>query len=300
TGKNDIWQGPSSPPEQYMPLFYKLRDEGKVNWFDFLGGSSLDGTLMLNSKPPFNNLKMRQALNLVIDREKMGLAVWGDSLKHPQLMVYSQEAYWSTKSNKEIWNVVPGWGTGAKKQQEIEQAKQLVKDAGYPNGLDLQQMMSTGGGPSAAEAANEFLQQTLAQIGIRTTIFSTTAAQRTQRLGSGTFTIFHYLLRQTTKDPDEIVGSNFVTGAPRNYHGYSNPQVDKLYLQMSSELDQAKRKQLLGQIVDIVIIQDVAFAPDQGIDSIDVWWKRLHGVQIGQTNHSPPGLMRADRLWKSE
>ncbi|MEK7777636.1 MAG: ABC transporter substrate-binding protein, partial [Chloroflexota bacterium] len=92
SGRDDIWQGPSSPPEQYMPLFYKIRDEGKVNWLDFLGGSSLDGTLMYQGKPPFNNLKLRQALNLAIDREKMGLATWGDSLKPPQLMVYSQEA----------------------------------------------------------------------------------------------------------------------------------------------------------------------------------------------------------------
>ncbi|MEK7777747.1 MAG: hypothetical protein AAB303_03895, partial [Chloroflexota bacterium] len=71
----------------------------------------------------------------------------------------------------------------------------------------------------------------------------------------------------------------------------------KLFVQMSSELDQAKRKQLLLQIQDIILFKDAAYAPGLVYYPEAYWWKRLQGVTIGQTLHSPAGLFRGDRLW---
>ncbi|MEK7777702.1 MAG: hypothetical protein AAB303_03665, partial [Chloroflexota bacterium] len=69
-----------------------------------------------------------------------------------------------------------------------------------------------------------------------------------------------------------------------------------LYVQMSSELDFAKRKQLLRQLEDIIVLKDVGYAAVQTNDGHAAWWKRVQGVTIGHP-HISAGLMRSDRLW---
>ncbi|MEK7777107.1 MAG: ABC transporter substrate-binding protein, partial [Chloroflexota bacterium] len=245
--------------------------------------------------PPFDNLKLRQAVNLALDRERVGLVAWGNVSVHPQLLVYTKDSPWS-RSDDEIWNVVPGWGTGAKKAQEIEQAKQLVKDAGYPNGLDTELMVRS----NLYEDANQEVQKEILPIGIRTAIKIVDAATLQDRMAALNYAMQYYTFTVTTRDPDEVVGQYWITGGSRNWKGYSNPGVDKLYIQQSSELDPVKRKQLFRQIEDIVVLKDIGYAPTMVQEGSVFWWKRLQGVTVGPNPYAPPGLFRADRLWIEE
>ncbi|MDO8750385.1 MAG: ABC transporter substrate-binding protein [Dehalococcoidia bacterium] len=294
TGRSDIWVRGGQIPEQFVPAFFKLADEGKVEFQELTGGTQQGGVWMVVSKPPFSNLKLRQAVNLALDRKRLQLVLTGAIPVHPQLIVYTEASPYATRSDAQIWGVLPGWRTGAEKDREIEQAKQLMKDAGYPDGIDIEMDVRPD---EPFPTTSQEVQKQLVPIGIRTKIKTVTSALQSERQANQTYAIQHWNFVMTTKDPDEVIGQYWLTGAARNITGYSNPQVDKLFVQMSSELDVAKRKQLLSQIVDIIVLQDAGYAPTTSAYVYGFWWKRIQGVTVGQTMHSSAGLLRSDRLW---
>ncbi|MDO8750634.1 MAG: ABC transporter substrate-binding protein [Dehalococcoidia bacterium] len=293
TGRWDLRIGATPLAEGFLGSFQKLADEGKTTFQPTIGGNFQQGVWMVVSKPPFDNLKLRQAVNLALDRKRIGSAVWGIIPVHPQLLVYTKDSPWSSRPDNEIWDVLPGWGTGAKKVQEIEQAKQLMKEAGYPNGIDVQ---IDGLITSQSRVGSEESAKQLAPVGIRAKVNILPSVPLTERFTNLTYSMLYYPFAMITSDPDEIVGQYRITRAARNPTGYSNPEVDKLYVQMSSELDVAKRKQLLRQIEEIIVLKDVGYAAVQNEDGHATWWKRVQGVTFGPP-HIPSGLMRADRLW---
>jgi len=245
------------------------------------------------SKPPFNNLKLRQAVNLALDRNAVGQVRYGTKYVEHLLFFNPTDAYGTPK--EQIWDVVAGWGTGAKKQQEVEQAKQLVKDAGYPDGIDVLILGRTTTWNQQVLA--EEVQRQLAKVSIRAKFDLYDVTTEAKLFGDANYHLHPYNYKMTTSDPDEVVGNYWITGGPRNDFDYSNPEVDRLYLAMSVEQDFAKRKALFLQIQDIVVKKDVAVAPTPSTYAEVFWWNRLQGFTVGGSYEFSSGLWRGDRLW---
>ncbi len=283
------------PVDQFLATIFKMRDEGKITYIQSPGAGGYYGTFMVGSKPPFNDIRMRQAVNLAMDRVEIGKGTFGDRYKPQIVGGFTPETEFGMSADQ-IWNVLPGWGTGAKKQQEIDQAKKLLADAGFPNGIDLPMFRSTTAAIGYA-AGPEILQSELKQIGMRTTL--DTAKDTTDfaaRLANFDYLFQIYIFYQITRDPDEAIGQYQITGGSRNPTGYSNPQVDKLFVQMSSEGDPVKRKQVLFQIQDI-ILKDLWYAPAAVHDGFLTFWPTIKGVEVGLTPAFHSGFTRADKQW---
>jgi hypothetical protein len=60
------------------------------------------------------------------------------------------------------------------------------------------------------------------------------------------YTVGLNLTGNTLDDPDQNFYENYACGAVGNYNGYCDPEVDKLIDRQSTEPDQEKRKQLVG------------------------------------------------------
>jgi len=58
-------------------------------------------------------------------------------------------------------------------------------------------------------------------------------------------------------DPDQQFYENYACGSERNYTGYCNPELQKLFDRQSAEADQEKRKRLVWEI-DKKLQEDVA------------------------------------------
>ena len=283
------------PAEQYLAVLFKMRDEGRINAIEVLGSSGYYGVWMVGSKAPFNDIRIRQAVNLAVDREEVGRGNWGQRYI-PQIMGFYVGEDYGTPADQ-IWNVVPGWGTGAKKQQEIEQAKQLVKDAGYPNGMDIPEFASTAS--NIGFAAGPFIVQSqLKAINIRVTMdIAKDSVDFAARLANLDYLFQTYLFARITGDPDEVIGQYQITGGSRNPTGYSNPQVDKLFILLSSESDPVKRKQIFFQVSDI-ILKDVWYAPAANHRGGVYYWPEIGGLdQVGLSPSFASGVNRADRIW---
>ncbi len=276
----------------YKEQFEKLEARGEIVHVR-LSEARFIGMGALVSKPPFDNLKMRQAVGLAIDRSEFGKAIFDN--EYQPTVLFGPDTGWG-RPESEIWDVVPGWGRGAKKQQEIEQGKKLVAEAGY-SGIEVE-IMSASNSAGGTVVSDELAGAMLSKIGIRTKINFVAGAVRDLRLLNGEWTLSQAAGTMSTGDPDEFLGGYFITGAARNWYAYSNKEIDQLFIQMSSELDPVKRKQFVRQMEDIIMVKDAVSAPLPLTYTYTYWYSYLKGYDprgFALTNGT--GASRKESAW---
>jgi ABC-type transport system substrate-binding protein len=102
-----------------------LKGSNKVN-FKVLPTLSLGIITTVNTMPPFNNQLVRQAAELSIDRKALGDALNGPGNGQGPAYQYVPPNYWAATKSLKDWGYHP------------DQAKALLKQAGYPNGVTVQ------------------------------------------------------------------------------------------------------------------------------------------------------------------
>ncbi len=179
---------------------------------------------------PFsNNLKLREAAHYATDRKGMADA-FGFGVGSA--------------------NYYPHWFPGdlgydetlPRREYDLAKAQQLVKDAGFPNGVDLE---TTVINRPADMRAVEALQAMWAKAGIRMKI---TTLDRVVWIDTGKSGNFESLSHDNLKRVDPQADQQSRTNSQANWAGYSNPQVDKLWDQAAGEYDINKRAELYKQI----------------------------------------------------
>ncbi len=187
------------------------------------------------TRKPYNDLKVRQAIALAVDREAvLGPAVFGFGT--PTLEIFPP-GYWA--------------GLGTKPPNaDIAKAKQMLADAGYPSGFNTT-ILSWSQYSFLSNAAVVFQEQ-LKQIGINADInLEENAAFIKDYLDNN----FDLTVSGTSAyvDPNDIYFRNFGTGQPSNAVRYSNPKADELIAAGVATTDQAKRKQVYQQLQQLLL-----------------------------------------------
>ncbi|HEX2290091.1 MAG TPA: ABC transporter substrate-binding protein, partial [Pseudonocardiaceae bacterium] len=80
-------------------------------------------------------------------------------------------------------------------------------------------------------------------------------------------------------DPADFYQEQHITDGSSNYHGYSNPEVDRLLTEASTEVDQDARKELYDQAAQI-IVDDVSYLYLYNPEVVQAWVPGLEGYQI--------------------
>lgn len=171
------------------------------------------------TQKPFDNLKVRQAINYAINKEALikvafaGYAVPSEG-PLPQGIEYAAKF--------KPWPYDPA------------KAKQLLKEAGYPNGFSTTLWSSHNS--STAQKVIQFTQQQLAQVGIKVTLTAMDAAQRAAQVENvgqkeSGLRMFYTGWSASTGEADWALTPLFATQSapPKQFNTafYSNPQVDK-------------------------------------------------------------------------
>lgn len=188
------------------------------------------------TKPPFDNMKLRQAVAAAIDRE----AIWRNVL---------------FGNGKPSCNPIPDTSWAYDPAQEcgprnVELAKQLIAESGVTLPLQLElKVFSTPPQPRIAE----IIQANLAEIGIEIAISPADFAVWLEDVWINKN--YEITTTQYTResDPDGLMSSVFRKGLGNNVMGYDNPRVDELFDLAKAEYDQAKRAEYYQEIVDIVL-----------------------------------------------
>src|SRR5262245_23615842 len=177
-----------------------------------------DAFVMNLSKPPFQDPRVRQAVALATDREKMieiaaeGWGVLGGYIgPHTPYGLPLDEL-----------KQYPQFGDNMAQRQA--EAKRLVADAGYAKGVDVELVLRRG---PLYEPGALSRQDDLKKVGInlRLTLLDTAAFR--DRNEKGDFQAFTVLEAVAVDDPD-LYYVRFTCNAPFNYGKYCNPEFDKL------------------------------------------------------------------------
>jgi len=80
-------------------------------------------------------------------------------------------------------------------------------------------------------------------------------------------------------DPDAQFFENYACGSQRNYTGYCNPELQKLFDQQSMESDQEKRKRLVWEI-DRRLQEDQARPIVYHLRFATCWQPRVKGLRM--------------------
>jgi peptide/nickel transport system substrate-binding protein len=187
------------------------------------------------TRKPFSDLRVRQAVAAVVDRDAvLGPAVFGYGT--PTLEIFPP-GYWAGLGTK------PG-------APDVAKAKQLLTDAGYPNGFST--TILSWSQYSFLSNAAVVVQDQLKQIGVTADInLEENAAFIKDYLDNN----FDLTVSGTSAyvDPNDIYLRNFGTGQPSNAVRYSNPAADDLIAQGVATTDQAARKKIYQQLQQLLL-----------------------------------------------
>jgi peptide/nickel transport system substrate-binding protein len=195
-----------------------------------------------NTKPPLDNLAVRQALNLAVDREKIARLTGGRG--EPLWAIYPSAA--------------PGYDPNYKPYPyDPEAAKRKLAEAGLSGGLELELLI--GEDPLASTVA-QAIQQDLAQIGIQVNIKQASDTVVYDMMVAGETELFLNSWYMIQPDPADLINNLYMTGAGSNYDFYSNPRVDELGRKALAEQDRAKRLEMYRQI-EHILMEDAVHVP---------------------------------------
>jgi len=138
--------------------------------------------------------------------------------------------------------------------RDIAKAKQLLAEAGYPNGLKLTYI------PEAIEDTQkmaEVVKQSLAEAGIEIEIIIVDSARWLDEVWFGHKFDITDAWYTREPDPDGLMQSVLRKDLGNNVMGYHNPKVEELFDAGKSTLDRAVRIPIYKEIMEIVVLDEV-------------------------------------------
>jgi peptide/nickel transport system substrate-binding protein len=188
-----------------------------------------------NKGPLSQSEKVRQALDLSIDREAINQVVFNGEFTPGNQWVSPEHPYYQK-----------GFPIG---KRDIAKAKALLKQSGAALPISVDLMVTKG---AENEAVAQVLQSMAAEAGFDLKIRLIEFATSFKQAQAGEFQAF--LIGWSGRiDPD---GNSYVflhTKAPQNDGGYSNPETDKALEDARLVTDPAQRKAIYEKLTKIVL-----------------------------------------------
>lgn len=217
------------------------------------------------TKPPFDNVKVRQAMNHAINMDAIIeniMSGFATRLAGPMLT----NAFGINKSLKPY-------------EYDPEKAKRLLEEAGYGDGFSVV-IDTDGNNKETAEAAAAMLRD----IGIDATARVWDKAVITPLLLEGERQMFMGDWGNSTLDPYDFLNPKLKTKDRGNYSLYSNPRVDELLTLAETETDEAKRIAMYEEAQQIIYdeapwvfgyaLQEI----EAGVSGLEGWEARPDGM----------------------
>ena len=225
--------------------YYELEriTDGDYVAHDILAGGNYG--LMLNvKKDPFKDHRVRRAIFLAVDRQKVNERAFGGAgVTYCPLMGLAHELRecddWPGLRPKDT----PGG------QEDLAEARQLMAEAGYANGFEVQYTVrQVGSYPQQCSVIKQDLEEYLGITGAIETLPSAAgyAKYGTSRPADadGDWEISCQGEGMVVPDPDAIYGGVYLPGATRNYTDWSHPKVTAWFEAQKVELDPDKRREI--------------------------------------------------------
>lgn len=221
------------------------------NWLDpVVGGSSERAR------------KLRQAISIAVDFEEFisifanGRGIVAQSPIPPGIFGYRA-------GEAGINPYVYDWVDGGAKRKSIETARQLLAEAGYPNGVDAQTgqplviNLDTTAGGVGDKARLDWMRKQFAKINVQLVARSTDYNRFQDKIRKGDTQMFYWGWNADYPDPENFLflltsAQAKVGKGGENAANYSNPEYDGLFEQMKNMENSPARQAIIDRMLEIL------------------------------------------------
>ncbi|WP_185967448.1 peptide ABC transporter substrate-binding protein [Clostridium sp. HBUAS56010] len=268
------------PPTEEVP---NLKGKEDFHIEPIMGTYYLD---FQNQKEPFNNVDVRRALSLVIDRNYVANTVMqgtyspatnfvGPGISDAEAGKFFEDIT-REKNGKDFFDP-------DEYEANVEKAKELLAKAGYPNGEGFPTIEYMTNDAGYHKPLAEYLQSCWKEtLGINTDIKVVEWATFTPTRRAGDYQMARDGWVYDYDDPSNMLNL-MLTSSGNNNAKYSNPELDKLLDEANTTADVAEHYEKLHE-AENMILEDAAIAP---IAYYNDFW--LQDTKLKGTWHSPYG-----------
>ena len=206
--------------------------------------------------------KLRQAISIAVDQEEYisifqnGRGIAAQSPLPPGIFGYE-----AGEAGTNL--VVYDWVDGKRKRKPIEVARQLIAEAGYPNGRDektgepLVIYLDTTGGGMGEKSRLDWLTRQFAKIDVQLVIRSTDFNRFQDKIRKGNVQLYYLGWNADYPDPENFFflldgKEGKVAKGGENASNYANPEFDRLFARMKNMDNTAERLGIVRQMNHIL------------------------------------------------
>jgi peptide/nickel transport system substrate-binding protein len=251
TGEISLLLGSSVPVDQ-IPVIAKI---DKVNLT--LTDSYMSDFIAFNTqRPPFDNVKLRQALSYAVDTNQVTKTLLRDvgiTAKPvpvgPRIWTFEQTK-WQT-----AYNQLPTY------EFNLDQAKQLLAESGVAEQVNGKTILTDDNPVRLGQSLA--LQDAAKKLGLTLNITKVTGQELISRIFSGKRDYDIVATNWGSDFPDPagnllpVFNSRYAGDGGSNFGNYKNPQLDQLLDQQSAAIDTAKRTDLMLKAQQIIAQQAI-------------------------------------------
>jgi peptide/nickel transport system substrate-binding protein len=202
-------------------------------------GNYVERVEMNNNTPPFNNEKVRQALNYAVPRDEILKAVFygtARATKSPVSEIYPAftDQYYDYSYN-------------------LEKARSLLKEAGLEKGFKTQLGYPTG--DQTEEELAIILKTAFSKIGVDVELQKLPASTLVEAYSKGTIPMYFFRDMAIVPDAGYVANLWLNSASLINYSHFRNAEVDQLINDSLSSTDESKRKTQIERVQQLVMQQ---------------------------------------------
>jgi len=207
-----------------------------------IGQNVFDNLLLNTKRPPLDQVDVRRALSLAVDRRAFTKAVHQGEGAIGGAMAPPPQGIWGL-SERDLGGMA---GYGAPEADRAK-AKELLAAAGFTPATPLRIEILTRAIAIYLDVAS-FVVGEFKRIGVEATLKQVDSAQWFPLLTRREYQVAVNVTGLGLDDPDATFYENYTCGSPRNYTDYCDARVTVLIDRQSQELDPKRRRELVREI----------------------------------------------------
>ena len=233
-----------------------LKERSDFHIDPILGTYYLDLNTTLDE---FKDPKVREALSLALDRKYISETITSGTYTPASGFVSEGVTDWNGTAWQDNITDKSAYINIDYHAGNLAKAKELLKEAGYENGVGLPEMVYSTNDASYHKKIAEYLQQAWGELGLKVQVNIVEWKSFTPQRRSGNYQIARDGWVMDYNDPSNIL-ELALTGNGNNNAKYSNPEFDALMSKAATEKNPQTRFGYLHQAEDF-IMKDTAMVP---------------------------------------
>jgi peptide/nickel transport system substrate-binding protein len=262
------------PFQVTIPLLKDVRSQAPQAICELKPTNARSTLLVNHGAPLFSNPDLRRAMALSLDRKGFIDILSEGQNKIGGAMMPPPEGVWGMPAD--MLKTLPGYDPDMSKNRA--QARKFMEQLGYGPDNRLNVKVSVRNAPVFRDPAILLIGQ-LKEIYIDGELDAVETANWFPKVARRDYQIGFNITGSGVDDPDALFYETYACGSERNWTGYCNREVEKLFDRQSTDADQGERKQLVW-LIDKKLQEDGASPVIAHEQLATCWQPRVKGLTI--------------------